>query len=401
MNLLKSTDEWIIDLRHEFHRMPELSFVEYKTQERIMLVLEELGIEYEKIADTGVIANIYGRGPGPCIAVRADMDALAVKETPTDHNEKYISLNEGVMHACGHDGHMAILLGTARLLSEQRDSFNGGVRLIFQPAEEVPPGGACSVIAQGGLEGVDAILGLHIFGDVDAGVINVISGPCMASSNRFNICIRGKGGHHSVPEYCIDPIHLASGFILSLYSELSDHVDPENYAFGIGTLNSGSQFNRTPDELEIDGTFRTFDEHDTTRICAVMREKLDEQMEIHKKDGFAGLPDYRLEVEPSYPVLVNHIGFAHAAAKVLKEKKFKVNEDAERIFGAEDFAYYLQEVPGVFLILGTRNPEKGIYENNHSSCFDIDDEILGIGARAFFTIVLDFLGDPENYIGGP
>ncbi|WP_370867580.1 M20 family metallopeptidase [Methanolobus sp.] len=398
MNRLSSLDEWIKNLRREFHREPELSYAEYRTQERIVSVLGELGIDCQKIADTGVIANIRGRGQGPCIAIRSDMDALAVTENQTDYNKEYISSNKGVMHACGHDGHMAILLGAARLLKECQDSFNGTVRLIFQPAEEVPPGGAQRVIAHGGLEGVDAAIGLHIFGDVEAGVFNIRAGPCMASSNRFRIRIFGKGGHHSTPGYCIDPILVASEFISTLYSELPKSVDPANYVFGIGALNSGSQFNRTPDELEIDGSFRTFDDQDTAHIGLIIGSVLDQLMSKHSREGFAGLPRYELEIESGYPVLMNDVRFSRAASRVLRDNNFAVNENADRIFGAEDFAFYLQRVPGIFAILGTRNPEKGMLEGNHSSSFDIDEDVLTLGARAFYTVALDFLKTPEVYL---
>lgn len=395
---MSSLDEWIKSLRREFHRQPELSYAEYRTQERIMSVLGELGIECGKIAGTGVVASIRGRGPGPCIAIRSDMDALAVTETPTDSNKGYISRSKGVMHACGHDGHMAILLGAARLLTEHQDDFNGTVRLIFQPAEEVPPGGARRVIAEGGLDGVDAVVGLHIFGDVEAGVLNIRQGPCMASSNRFRIRIFGKGGHHSSPGHCIDPVLVASEFISMLNSELSKKVDPANYVFGIGALNSGSQFNRTPDELGIDGSFRTFDNNDTAQIKRTVRNLLDMLMAKHAKEGFAGLPRYELDVEPGYPVLVNDAGFTRAAVRSLREGHFDVNENAGRIFGAEDFAFYLQNVPGIFTILGTRNPGKGIVEGNHSSTFDIDEDVLIIGVRVFYTLVTDFLRNPGDYI---
>ncbi|WP_292462010.1 amidohydrolase [Methanolobus sp.] len=385
-------------MRREFHRGPELSYAEYRTQERIMSVLGELGINCEKIADTGVVANVHGRSRGPCIAIRSDMDALAVTEKLTGSNKDYISGNKGVMHACGHDGHMAILLGTARLLKERQDSFSGTVRLIFQPAEEVPPGGAQRVIEQGGLEGVDAVIGLHIFGDVDMGVFNIRAGPCMASSNRFRICIFGKGGHHSTPASCVDPVRIAAEFITTLYSELPGHVNPENYVFGIGALSSGSQFNRTPDELEMDGSFRTFDNNDSMQIERIMRDILDRLMAKHSIKDLVGLPHYSIDVEAGYPVLMNDAKFARAAVRVLRNNHFDVNEDAGRIFGAEDFAFYLQRVPGIFAILGTRNPEKKIMEINHSSSFDIDEDVLLIGTKAFCTLVLDFLKDPGDYL---
>ncbi len=209
-------EDWIIKLRREFHSEPEISFKEYKTQKMIIKVLQDIGIEPQKIADTGVVATIQGQSGGPCIALRADIDALEVLEVPTARNQDYISRNTGFMHACGHDGHIAMVLGAARLLHEKRHTFAGSVRLIFQPAEEQPPGGAARVIEEGGLDSVDAIVGMHIFGAVDVGKIAFREGSFMASSNMFTIKIIGKGGHHSNPEDCIDPILIAADFISTI-----------------------------------------------------------------------------------------------------------------------------------------------------------------------------------------
>lgn len=177
-------EAWIIRLRREFHQYPELSFEEYETQKRILKTLEELGIEARKIADTGVLASIRGTMPGPCIALRTDTDGLQVQEELTERNRDYISRNNGVMHACGHDGHMAMLFGASRLFLENRD-FPGEVRLIFQPAEEIPPGGSERVIAEGGLEGVDAVMGMHIFTNHESGSVGFRPGPFYGKYKPF------------------------------------------------------------------------------------------------------------------------------------------------------------------------------------------------------------------------
>ncbi|TGC09767.1 amidohydrolase [Methanolobus halotolerans] len=395
---MNSLDKWIRSLRRQFHREPELSFNEHRTQKEIMYVLEDLGIACKKIAGTGVIAEIHGNGPGPCMAIRSDMDALAVVERATGFNEDYISRNPGVMHACGHDGHMAIVLGAARLLQEQRDSFGGSVRLIFQPAEEVPPGGAVRVIGDGGLEGVDAIVGLHIFGDVDVGAINIRAGPFMAGSVRFTVKIFGKGGHHSTPGDCIDPIAIAADFISSLNTRVSEKVDPSDYALGFGTVNSGEQFNRTPDEVEIVGSFRTFNAEDTEAIKDSMSSLLDYLVTAYSHKDRRGVPSYELKVQYGYPVLFNDPVFTKKATRLLKTRFSNVNDDARAIFGAEDFAYYLQEVPGMYVILGTRNVEKGIVEGNHSSGFDIDEDVLITGVELLYSVTLDFLNVPRAYV---
>lgn len=363
-----------------------------------MSILEELGIDCRKIADTGVIAEVHGRTPGPCIAIRSDTDALAAHESLTEHNKEYISQNPGIMHACGHDGHMAIVLGVARLIKERRRELCGTVRFIFQPAEEIPPGGAVRVIEEGGLEGVDAAIGLHIFGDVDMGDINVRAGPLMANSNRFTVKIFGKGGHHSTPGLCIDPVQIAAEFISSLLPAVSQKIDPSDYVLGFGTLNSGGQFNRSPDDLELVGSFRTFDDNDTRTIEKIMSDLLDCLMDSYSNENMAGVPYYDLNVYHGYPVLFNDLQFTEEACRLLKTKFESVNTHIEPVFGAEDFAYYLQKVPGMYSIIGTRNVEKGIVEGNHSSSFDIDEDVLITGVELLYSLAIAFLNDPEAYL---
>jgi amidohydrolase len=363
-----------------------------------MSILEELGIDCRKIADTGVVAEIRGLSPGPCIAIRSDTDALAAHEVLSSRNENYISQNPGVMHACGHDGHMAIVLGVARMMKERRKKMCGTVRFIFQPAEEVPPGGAVRVIEEGGLVDVDAIIGLHIFGDVDIGQINVRAGPLMASSNRFTVKIFGKGGHHATPDMCIDPIQIAAEFISSLKPAVSQKVDISEHVLGFGTVNSGKQFNRSPDELELVGSFRTFDDNDIDIIEQIMFDLLDSLMDSYSKEDIAGVPSYDLDVYRGYPVLFNDPVFTERACKLLKYKFENVNTHPEPIFGAEDFAYYLREVPGMYAIIGTRNAEKGIVEVNHSSSFDIDEDVLLSGVELLYSLATDFLKNPGEYL---
>ncbi|WP_440945400.1 M20 metallopeptidase family protein [Methanosarcina sp. T3] len=394
-------EDWIIRLRREFHRYPELSFEEYETQKRILKVLEELGIEARRIADTGVLASIKGTMPGPCIALRTDTDGLQVQEELTERNGDYISRNEGVMHACGHDGHMAMLFGAARLFLEKRD-FPGEIRLIFQPAEEIPPGGSERVIAEGGLKGVDAVMGMHIFTNHESGSVGFRPGPFMASTNRFEITFKGKGGHISKPENCIDPVRMATDFISSIYPALEKQLEPDKYVLGVGRIQGGAQFNRTPDSVEILGSYRTFDRRTTEIIDLTIKECLERIKERYVKPGeeFAGLPDYKLDILHGYPVLVNDPVFTDAVNLKLQESfpELTVYPEIEKTFAAEDFASYLQVVPGIFISLGTRNQEERIVEINHSSTFDIDEKILRTGAEIFYTISLDFLKHPEKYL---
>lgn len=389
-------EQWIIQKRREFHRYPELSFNEHMTQKRIISSLKEFGLESSSIAGTGVVADITGNGPGPCIAIRSDTDALPIQEEETAHNSEYISCHKGVMHACGHDGHIAIVLGVARMLFEKRHEFLGKVRLIFQPAEEQHPGGARKVIDDGGLTGVDAIIGLHIFGDVGVGNVRFCPGPFMASSNDFNIRVTGKGGHVSTPEYCINPIEMAADLISRLSLESARKVDTSRHVFGFGTVTGGTRSNIIPDEVHVSGSFRTFDEIDTATIENVLDTILVSIMEKYATEDIA--PSYEMDVSYGYPVLVNDPGFTAAAGRLLKQLFMNVDDNASPIFGSEDFAYYLRQIPGMFLFLGTCNPEKDIVENNHSSSFDIDEAVLMQGVQILSSIALDFLKKSEVYL---
>lgn len=397
----EALEAWIIQLRREFHRYPELSFEEYETQKRILKILGDLGIKARKIADTGVLASIRGTLPGPCIALRSDTDGLQVQEELTRRNSDYISINDGVMHACGHDGHMAMLFGAARLFQENRD-FPGEIRLIFQPAEEIPPGGSERVIAEGGLEGVDAVMGMHIFTNHESGSVGLHSGPFMASTNRFEIVLTGKGGHISKPESCIDPVRMATSFMSNLYPALEKQLQPDKYIIGVGRIRGGAQFNRIPDTVEILGSYRTFDRETTAIIDRTIKECLEEVVKRYAKpeEEFSGLPDYRLDILHGYPVLVNDPAFTDAVNSKLQESfpELTVYPELEKTFAAEDFASYLQKVPGIFISLGTRNPEKKLVEINHSCKFDIDEEILITGTEIFYTVSLDFLKNPEKYL---
>jgi amidohydrolase len=398
---VEALETWITQIRREFHQYPELSFEEYETQKRILTILGEMGIKARKIADTGVIASIRGTLPGPCIALRSDTDGLQVQEELTERNRDYISRNKGVMHACGHDGHMAMLFGAARLFQENRD-FPGEVRLIFQPAEEIPPGGSERVISEGGLEGVNAVIGMHIFTNHESGSIGIRPGPFMASTNRFEIILKGKGGHISKPEVCIDPVRMAMDFISSLYPALGKQLKPDRYVIGVGRIQGGAQFNRIPDSVEILGSYRTFDAETTNIIDRTIKRCLDAVAEKYRKPGeeFLGFSDYDLDILHGYPVLVNDVTFTDVVYSKLQESfpELIIYPNMEKTFAAEDFASYLQLVPGIFISLGTRNLEKRIVEINHSCTFDIDEKILITGTKIFYTISLDFLKNPEKYI---
>jgi len=389
--------DWIIEKRHEFHKIPELSFSEFKTQEMVMEILQQIGLDGKVIAKTGVVAMINGKCPGKTIALRTDMDGLEVTEEISHSNREYISQHPGFMHSCGHDGHMAMVLGAARLLAQCQDSFNGCVKFIFQPGEEQPPGGALEVIREGGLDKVDAIVGHHILSSIDAGEIKVKPGTLMATSNIMTVRITGKGGHHLDPRLYIDPISIASKFVGLIRDEIKKQIPEDRFIIGFGKISGGSQFNRTPDEVEILGSFRTFDNNDTMLIEDIIKHTLENIMQSYSKEEYPGLPKFELDILHGYPILINEPVFSNQVLKVLRKNFPNVDDDIDPFFGAEDFAYYLQKVPGVYIGLGTRNEKKGIIEGNHSNRFDIDEEILLDGARMLATIVIDFLNNPEEY----
>ncbi len=399
-NTKNEFSKWIIDLRRYFHMHPELSYQEFETQKKIMSILDELGIENKSIAGSGVLGLIQGDKSGKTIALRADMDALSINEKLTDYNKNYISTNEGVMHACGHDGHMAILLGAAKLLKENENKLAGKIKLIFQPAEEIPPGGAIKIISEGVLDDVNAIVGMHLFTNIESGNIFFKEGILMASHCKYDIVIKGKSGHHFKPEINVDPIQIASKFISSIQTDLKNNFSPlVRYVFGFGTISGGKQFNQTPDEVKISGSYRVLDKPDQlATIEQTVRKNLDGLMESHKKDNSLEGAQYTLDITYGYPSLINSTKFTQKSISKLKSLFSGVSSDIEPVLASEDFARYLEKVPGTFIFLGAGNSEKGLIHENHSNKFDIDEYVLVDGANIFFHIANDFLNNSNNYI---
>jgi len=391
-----ATREWTIAVRRRLHRHPCPTGEEEGTQGILLEVLSGMDIPARRAGGYGVLARIEGAHAGPTVALRADMDALSITEVPTERNADYISTVPGAMHACGHDGHMAMVLGAARVLATRRDRLRGTVVLVFQPHEEEHPGGSQAMIRDGALEGVDAIIGLHIMGYIDAPLIAFRPGPLMAHIRMFDLRITGRSGHHMDPDACIDPIVITARFIGSLEHDVARDVDPTRpYVLGFGKVRGGTQFNQTPDEVILVGTFRTFDASVADRIETVMRRHLDGIMASFRKDPEEDLPRYDLRITEGYPVLENDPDLARRAADVLPRVHDHVDPRTRLNFGAEDFAYYAQRVPALFMFLGTRNTAKGITSVNHSSSFDIDEDVLEVGVRALLALVDDITGgDP-------
>lgn len=367
--------------RRHLHQYPELSFQEYRTQEYVMDALSSLGLKPQPLGETGVVADIGEGARG--VAVRADIDALPLQE---ESSYDFCSQNPGIMHACGHDGHTAMLLGVAALLSKQIAHLPGRVRLMFQPAEEKIPGGARVLIEEGVLENIDRVLGLHLSSDVPTGQVGTRVGPATANADQFTITIEGKGGHGAMPEQAVDPVVVAAELILGLQSIISRNVTPRHAAvLTIGSVHSGSNFNIIAPRAVLTGTARTFWLEDRQVIKRRMQALVEHVCAAH---GAVGMLDY-LE---GYPSVVNTAQETEVAASVISRM---LGQGAlvhpEALMAGEDFAYYLQECPGTFLSLGCRNPGVGATYPHHHPQFTLDEAALPIGTAVLSAVALEFL----------
>jgi amidohydrolase len=365
----------IIEIRRHLHAHPELSFEEYKTSEFIASRLKKYQIPFTAgVVKTGIVALIEGKNPSKkVIALRADLDALPITEANTS---EYKSQNTGVMHACGHDVHSASLLGAAKILNELKNEFEGTVKLIFQPGEEKLPGGASLMIQEGVLENphTQGIFGQHVFPTMEAGKVGFRNGMYMASTDEIYITVKGKGGHAAMPKDYNSPLLIASRILLELNKTFMQEEQPAPTVLAFGKIVGNGATNVIPDEVYIEGTFRTLNE-DWRAKAKIKMKALAES--IAKEMG--GSCEYT--IENGYPFLVNDDATttrARAAAQVYLGKE-NVEELALRMT-AEDFAFYSQKIPACFYRLGTANKAKGITSGVHTATFDIDEKALEIGA---------------------
>lgn len=382
---MQTLENLVTQLRRDFHQYPELSGHEQRTQSVIVNFLHRLGIKTQTYkTHYGVGGIITGAQPGPIIALRADMDALPIQE---ECDVPYKSVNKGIMHACGHDGHMAMLLGAASLLVQYKDKLAGTVKLVFQPAEEASPtGGAKSMLQEGFLKDVDVIFGLHLWPDLPTGHIGIKPGPMMAASDRFTVKIVGKDAHAGQPHKGIDAITIGASVINNFSYIISRQTNPiETATLSIGTIKGGERYNVIAKEVVMEGTIRTLNEGIRSQIPCQIR---------NITAGIAGSygANYELDYQPGYPVLNNWQAptqrVMQAACATVGEKS--VHADIKPALGAEDFANYLTDIPGAFFWLGCSNPEKeaAILHNSH---FSIEEKALTVGANVFFQIVADSL----------
>jgi amidohydrolase len=375
---IKNIKDEIYAIRRHFHRYPELSFKEFNTAETISQHLDKFGIAHKKgVGKTGIVGEI-NFGPGPIIALRADMDALPIQE---ENNLDYKSLNDGVMHACGHDGHMAILLGAANALSKNSKLKKGTVRFIFQPAEE-GLGGAKYMIEDGCLDKVDEIYGLHLWNYQLYGEVGIKDGPVMASADLFDIEVSGKGGHGATPQGTVDAIVVASNLVTMLQTIVSRNTNPlESTVLSIGKIKGGHNFNIISDKVHMSGTTRAYTEENRKMIKQRMKEVIEG---VSKSFG----ADIKLNYKDGYPPTVNH---SSQFEKVLEAASSVVASGAKNPYlsmGGEDFSYYLQNKPGCFFFVGSAPNENEILSTpHHCSHFNIDERALLVGASVYVNLI--------------
>jgi len=375
----RSLNDYVVSIRREVHMYPELRFEEFRTSELIINELKSLGIEVFRVGGTGVVGVVRGRGD-VTVALRADMDALPIQE---ENDVPYRSRVPGKMHACGHDAHVAMLLGAAKVLASIKDYLRGSVKLIFQPAEE-GGAGAKKLVEEGVLEGVKAIFGLHVWAELPSGVIATRGGPMNASATSFMIRIKGLGGHAAHPELTKDPTTPAVDIYNAIQKVVTRNVDPFTpIVVSTPKFEGSNASNVIPDEVRIYGTLRVFDLSLRDRVLRRIED-------IVKYYSLAWECEGTLEITGvSYPPVVNTpelVDFTLRVASKLGEVR-----EAPMSMGAEDFSYYLEKVPGVFIILGIKNEGKGIIYPHHHPKFNVDEDILWKGTALHTLLAYNYL----------
>jgi len=373
--MLAEVKEDVLRWRRHIHAHPELSFQEHKTADYIADALASFGgLTLTRLTPNSVIADLEGAYDGPCYALRADIDALPIQE---ENDEPFCSTVPGVMHACGHDAHAAMLLGAAKVLTQCQSMLHGSVRFIFQHAEEVPPGGAQELVDLGVLDGVEKIFGLHVMPNFPTGEVGLKEGVFCASTDNFDITIVGKGGHGSMPHLCIDPVVIGAEVVTALQNVVSRRTDPLQVpVLTIATFQSGESYNVIPERIKLAGTLRTH--HDS------VRQQVPQQMEqIIAGITAAHGAQFTLNWTRGYASGNNHPEACAIARKVISATlgDQALREIAHPLFGGEDFSSYQQKVPGCFLFIGSGNEHIGATYGVHNPRFRLDEAALQTGVR--------------------
>lgn len=377
-------EENIIAWRHWLHRHPELGFHETQTSAYIEQELRKMEhVEVLRPTETSVLAVIHGKGPGKTVALRADIDALPIEE---ESDVDFRSETPGMMHACGHDTHTAMLLGAAEALSRMTDRFTGTVKLIFQHAEEITPGGAQAILAAGVLDDVDCFYGSHIMAPYPAGKIFVLPGPLMAAQNSFHLTIQGRGSHGAMPDRSVDPIMVGADIVLNINQIVARNISPlENVVVSFGRFTSGNAFNIIPDTAKLEGTVRTTNPEMRSFVEKRVKEIIDHICKAHGAE-------YELTYVQGYPAVINDEACTKMAEKVATELFGAENcLQATRSMGSEDFSYYQQKAPGTYVILGGGTAEDGCGYVNHHPKFKVMESTFMNGAKMYAGFALEAL----------
>jgi len=376
----------MINMRRHLHQIPEIALLEFETKKSMASQLKKLGLQVNTdLWRTSIVAVLEGRKKTPCIAIRSDMDALPVTEKTGDF---FASKNRGCMHACGHDAHMAMVWGAAKILSTFKDELGGSVKFIFQPSEEEPPGGAMPMIAAGALKNpdVDAILGLHVDPTIPVGKIGLKQGPMMAQVDDFNLTVVGRSGHAARPHETVDAVVVASHLVTALQSISSRQVNPlDPVIVTIGRIEGGTARNIIADRVTLYGTARTLDKKLGDKMPDMIKKIADG---VCKTFGAKSVLDYRV----GYPVLSNNseiIDILNNAIIRMHGKNTIINIERPGM-GAEDFACYLQEVPGAMFLLGIRNKSIGADKPWHHPEFKIDEKAIPLGASVLAGAAFEY-----------
>ena len=388
-NLVEDVRDEVIGWRRHLHQNPELSFKEEQTSQFVYETLESFrGLELSRPTPTSVVARLAGGETGRTVALRADMDALPITE---ENDFEFVSNNEGVMHACGHDGHTAMLLGAAKVLLEMKEGIQGEVRFLFQHAEELYPGGAEEMVEAGVMEGVDAILGIHLWSGIEAGKIGVVYGPMLAAPDTFRIVINGRGGHAAMPHQTADSVAIGAQVVTNLQHIVSRNTDPlDNVVLSVTKFTGGTMHNIIPGTVEMIGTVRTLDEE--------VRKHVPETMErVIKGVTAAHDSSYEFEYQRGYRPVINDEEVTRVLEETVREAFGEAALEMMRpVMGGEDFSAYQQTTPGTFVFVGARNEEKGITAPHHHPRFTVDENALENGVKMHVNAAFKLLEEESE-----